>query len=90
MKSSKKIKEMLFNELSKPEMKIILELRKKEYLRQYKFILQRHIDDDNSYKIDHCLRSNLPMFAKQLTYIDNMMKKHGLIDQPISSDDIPF
>lgn len=78
--------------------KVLLE-RKSEALRQYKFIIDRHLKDDSGYKIDHCFRSNLEFFSNSIKEIDQLIEYYGFNEpdtyenfnfSDFTADDIPF
>ena len=88
-------------ELSREEAYKILITRKEQAIKNYKFLFERHLKDDNNYQLDHCLANNAQMFAKDIVKIDKLLEKYGFtkleceecgheIRSDFSMDDIPF
>ena len=74
-------------------------LAKKEYIRQYKFLLERHLKDDNNYKINHALVANLNYFVIDIQETDKLLEAYNIIENAeyktfsftnFTKDDIPF
>lgn len=96
---NKKSKEMTFEHLTKSEIYYILTERKKEAIRQYKFLFERHLNDDDSYKLNQQLFLNAKWFSDDIKKIDKLFEKYDLVDKECKScghvtnftiDEIPF
>lgn len=92
-------KETFKIELTREEKRTILFARKKKYIRQYNFLLERHLEDSDGYQYNHALMANLRMFAETIVNNDKLLEHYKLVDIPcescgviqdFSSDDIPF
>lgn len=99
MKKKEIVKLIKEIKLTDQERKEVLIARKKEYIRQYKFLLERHLKDDNNYKINHCLIANLNYFVQDIENTDKLLKEYDIIEVEKSEifshsnftmDDIPF
>ena len=85
--------------LTDKERKEVLIARKKEYIRQYKFLLERHLKDDNNYKLNHALIANLNYFVQDIENTDKLLEAYDIKETQeykefsranFTMDDIPF